>query len=120
MTTIVTQLASALDTAHNLGIVHRDIKPGNVLLSENGQVYLADFGIARLMEQDPVDTLSRTMTGTVLGTPSYMAPEALKGLEVDARGDIYSLGVLTFEMLSGALPYEGSAPESVCDVHPRE
>lgn len=117
VTAIVTQLASALDTAHNLGIVHRDIKPGNVLISETGQVYLADFGIARLMEQDPVDTLSRTMTGTVLGTPSYMAPEALKGLEVDARADIYSLGVLTFEMLSGALPFEGKTAFEVISAH---
>lgn len=117
VTTIVTELASALDAAHDIGIVHRDIKPGNVLISRTGHIYLADFGIARLMEQDPVDTLSRTMTGTVLGTPSYMAPEALKGLEVDARADIYSLGVLTFEMLSGALPFEGKTAFEVISAH---
>ena len=116
-TAIVTQLASALDAAHKLGIIHRDLKPGNVMISDAGQVYLADFGIARLMQQDSADASSRTMTGTVLGTPKYMAPEALQARELDARADIYSLGVLTFEMLSGALPFEGKTAFEVISAH---
>jgi eukaryotic-like serine/threonine-protein kinase len=98
---IVERLARALAHAHDQGVVHRDIKPGNVMLDLGaGVVKLTDFGIAGLAD------MSRTRTGVVLGTPVYMAPEQLAGAGADARSDLYSLGVLLFQLLSGRLPHE--------------
>jgi len=98
---VVQRLARALAHAHALGVVHRDIKPGNVMLDlPAGRVKLTDFGIAGLAD------MSRTRTGVVLGTPYYMAPEQLAGASADARSDLYSLGVLLFQLLSGRLPHE--------------
>lgn len=94
-------VASALDEAHSKGVVHRDLKPGNILFDDNGLPYLADFGIAKLSEA------STTLTGDVIiGTPAYMSPEQGRGGggEVDHRSDIYSLGVILFEMLTNQLP----------------
>jgi serine/threonine protein kinase len=98
---IVERLARALAHAHDLGVVHRDIKPGNVMLDlPANSVKLTDFGIAGLTD------MSRTRTGVVLGTPLYMAPEQLAGAGADARSDLYSLGVLLFQLLTGRLPHE--------------
>jgi serine/threonine-protein kinase len=98
---MVARLARALAHAHALGVVHRDIKPGNVMLDLPARrVKLTDFGLAGL-----ADT-SRTRTGVVLGTPLYMAPEQLAGAAADPRSDLYSLGVLLFQLLSGRLPHE--------------
>jgi serine/threonine protein kinase len=98
---LVERLARALAHAHALGVVHRDIKPGNVMIDlPAGRVKLTDFGVAGLAD------MSRTRTGVVLGTPFYMAPEQLAGATADARSDIYSLGVLLFQLLSGRLPHE--------------
>ncbi|MCX7686312.1 MAG: protein kinase, partial [Acetobacteraceae bacterium] len=98
---VMTQVLEALDYSHKRGVVHRDIKPANVMLGEGGQVKLADFGIAR------IENSSMTQVGTVMGTPSYMAPEQLRGEPVDLRADIWAAGVLLYQLLTGAKPFEG-------------
>ncbi len=110
--TIVPKICEALQYAHEKGVLHRDIKPENILLDANGRVKIADFGIAKLVGEDkPAVTL--TGTGTALGTPHYMAPEQLeKPGDVDHRADIYSLGVVFYEMLTGELPIGRFKPPS--------
>ena len=98
------RLARALHYAHSQGVIHRDIKPANVMLDRvNGSLKLMDCGIARVGDG------SRTRTGLVLGTPSFMSPEQLSGLTVDGRSDLYSLGVLLYQLLSGALPHQSDS-----------
>jgi TPR repeat protein len=110
---ILQGVASALDHAHSRGIVHRDVKPQNVLLDEAGQVYLADFGIAKIVEGSTV----MTRTGMVTGTPEYMAPEQAQAQTIDHRADIYSLGILAYQMLTGRLPYQADTPVAVVMKH---
>jgi serine/threonine protein kinase len=98
------QVCEALTYAHGEGVIHRDIKPANVLIDRRGRVKVADFGLARLADAAQRDSWSTTMTGTVMGTPAYMAPEQQRGLHVDHRADIYSLGVMLYEMLCGEVP----------------
>jgi serine/threonine-protein kinase len=101
---IVERVADALGYAHTMGIVHRDIKPANIMYEpESDTVKVTDFGIARITDS------SRTKTGMVLGTPSYMSPEQLGGKKIDGRSDLFSLGVTLFQMLSGRLPFEGES-----------
>ena len=103
------QITDALDYAHQQGFVHRDIKLENILFRENGDAVLGDFGIARSAE-----SLTRmTMTGAILGTPAYMSPEQVAGSELDSRADLYSLGVVLFELLSGHAPFQGDSVMSV-------
>jgi len=100
---IVSCVSSALDYAHANGIVHRDIKPANIMILNNGEVKVADFGIARVMAS------SKTQTGVVMGTPSYMSPEQIAGKKVDGRSDLFSLGVVLYELLAGERPFNGDS-----------
>lgn len=100
---VITCVALALDYAHASGIVHRDIKPANIMILSNSEVKVADFGIARVMSS------SKTQTGVVLGTPSYMSPEQIAGKKVDGRSDLFSLGVVLYELLAGEKPFQGDS-----------
>ncbi len=107
--TYLDQAASALDYAHAQGVIHRDLKPANFLLAADGRLVLADFGIARIMEETSSGS-GLTSTGMIIGTPEYMAPEMINGEQVDYRADIYELGVVLFQMLSGHVPFRGTTP----------
>ena len=109
-------MALALDYAHRHLVIHRDVKPGNVLITDEGQVKVTDFGIARAVNTDE----SLTQTGAVMGTATYFSPEQAEGLGVDARSDIYSLGVVLYEMVAGRPPFIGDSPVSVASKHVRE
>jgi len=112
---LIQRIAEALDYAHSQGIVHRDIKPNNILIDKNGQPYLTDFGIAKIVEG------SLNLTGSaIIGTPSYMSPEQGQGIPVDNRSDIYSLGVMLYEMVTGRRPFDGDTPMSVLIKHMQE
>jgi tRNA A-37 threonylcarbamoyl transferase component Bud32 len=100
------QLADALDHAHRQGIVHRDVKPNNVLITRDGRPLLTDFGIAKALNE----TQALTRTGTSIGTPEYMAPEQIQGQKVDGRTDIYALGIVLYEMLVGWAPFSATTP----------
>ena len=110
---IATDVAHGLDFAHQKGFVHRDVKPGNVLFRDDGRVVLADFGIAKAMD----GSNSSTVAGTSVGTPDYMSPEQARGEPVDGRSDLYSLGTMLFEMLTGHPPYQASDPFTVALMH---
>lgn len=110
---LVTQLAGALHYAHQQGIIHRDLKPQNILVDASDNPYLMDFGIAKALG----DTSQMTATGTIMGTPSYMAPEQWRSQEVDARTDIYALGIMAYAMLTGELPFTGDTPYSLMYLH---
>jgi eukaryotic-like serine/threonine-protein kinase len=109
------QMARALSFAHGRGLIHRDVKPQNVLLNAEGQAKMTDFGIAR-----SVDVQGVTITGTVLGTSEYIAPEQARGQQVDAQTDVYSLGVVLYELLTGSVPYDGDNFVTVALRHVNE
>ncbi len=102
LVSLMRQLLDALDFAHAKGVVHRDVKPSNLIVGEGGQLKIADFGIAR------VDTSNLTQAGMVIGTPSYMSPEQCRGLEADPRSDLFSAGVVLYELLTGEKPFRGN------------
>ncbi len=114
---IISGVLSALDYSHRNGIVHRDIKPGNVMLTPSGDVKVMDFGIARAISQS---TSTMTQTSAVVGTAQYLSPEQARGETVDSRSDIYSTGCLLFELLTGRPPFVGDSPFSVAYQHVRE
>ena len=114
---ITAEIASALEYSHRAGIVHRDIKPGNVMLTRNGEVKVMDFGIARAASAGTTDM---TQTAQVLGTAQYLSPEQARGEHVDARSDIYSAGCLLYELLTGVPPFQGESAVAVAYQHVRE
>jgi len=112
---IAADIADALAFAHRNGVVHRDVKPGNVLVAPDGTVKVTDFGIARAGNGEGL-----TKTGAVLGTATYFSPEQAQGLALDGRSDVYALGVVLYEMLAGVAPFTGDSPVSVAHKHVRE
>src|SRR6266705_4776765 len=114
---VAVQVAAALMAAHQAGIAHRDIKPENIMLRRDGFVKVVDFGVAKLTEpktgETEAVTLLNTKQGTVIGTAHYMSPEQARGLQIDARTDIWSLGVVLYEMVAGCLPFEGSTTSEI-------
>jgi len=109
---IIQRVATALDYAHTRGVVHRDLKPGNILFDEHNNAYISDFGIAKLTQ-----AATKITNSGILGTPTHMSPEQARGESVDGRSDIYSLGVILFEMLSGKTPYEATTPLGMAFKH---
>lgn len=106
---IIERLAPALDEAHYKGIVHRDLKPGNILFDRSGEAFISDFGIAKMTQSQ-----GATVTGgAIIGTPAYMSPEQAQGEAVDGRSDVYAMGVIIYEMLSGTQPYQATTPMAV-------
>ena len=112
---IISQACRGLEYAHRHGVVHRDVKPGNLLLSDADVVKLADFGIARATDQSSI-----TQVGSVLGTAAYLAPEQARGEEAGPQADIYSLGVVTYQLMTGRLPYEASSLSELALMQQRE
>ncbi len=112
---IAKQVCEGLSEAHRLGVVHRDLKPSNIMIDKDGNVRIMDFGIARSLKEKGI-----TGAGVMIGTPEYMSPEQVEGKEVDQRTDIYSLGVILYEMLTGRVPFEGDTALSIAVKHKTE
>jgi serine/threonine protein kinase/tetratricopeptide (TPR) repeat protein len=112
---IAKQVCEGLEEAHRLGVVHRDLKPGNIMIDKDGDAKIMDFGIARSLSGK-----GSTGAGVLIGTPEYMSPEQVEGKDIDQRSDLYSLGVILYEMVTGRLPFEGDTPLSVAHKHKYE
>jgi basic membrane protein A len=110
---VISQVGDALSYAHGRGLIHRDVKPSNVLIDESGNCLLTDFGLARMVEA----SVNLTSVGTIMGTPAYMSPEQGSGSKIDSRSDIYSLGIILYEMATGRVPYRAETPVAVVFMH---
>src|SRR5579885_120269 len=115
---VASDIAAALGFAHRNGVIHRDVKPGNVLISPTGQVKVADFGIARALGAGAEENL--TQAGSVMGTATYFSPEQAQGHSLDPRSDLYSLGVVLYEMVTGRPPFTGESPVTIAYKHVQE
>jgi len=111
------QLAAALEVAHGRGVVHRDIKPANILKTAEGRLLLTDFGLVKVIAEGQAAQVSLTGAGVPLGTPDYMAPEQVMGGEIDARADLYALGIVLYQMVTGKTPFKGEMPMQVAMQH---
>lgn len=107
------QLAAALDFAHSRGVIHRDIKPANILLTQEGRLLLTDFGLVKIIGDEALAQVRLTGAGAPVGTPDYMSPEQVMGHEVDGRADLYSLGIILFQMLTATTPFQGETPMQI-------
>ncbi|MFI6207336.1 protein kinase [Streptomyces sp. NPDC051041] len=114
---ITADVLAALEISHEMGLVHRDIKPGNVMITKRGVVKVMDFGIARAMQSG---VTSMTQTGMVVGTPQYLSPEQALGRGVDARSDLYSVGIMLFQLVTGRLPFDADSPLAIAYAHVQE
>jgi WD40 repeat protein len=114
-THLLEQICSALNTAHRIGVIHRDLKPANVLLDEDNNAYLADFGIAKNLGNPDLE--NQTQLDAIIGSPQYMSPEQIRSLSIRPQTDIYCLGVMLYEMLTGALPFSGPTPFDFIQQH---
>lgn len=116
---ILSQIASALDYAHKRSIIHRDMKPQNVLFDDGDNAFLTDFGIAKVLDNRAFSSgsLDLTRPGISMGTPLYMSPEQWRSIPVDGRADVYGLGVILFEMLTGRLPFVSETPVGMMHAH---
>ncbi|MDO0913388.1 protein kinase [Streptomyces sp. DT2A-34] len=114
---ITADVLAALEISHEMGLVHRDIKPGNVMMNKRGVVKVMDFGIARAMQSG---VTSMTQTGMVVGTPQYLSPEQALGRAVDARSDLYSVGIMLFQLVTGRLPFDADSPLAIAYAHVQE
>ncbi|MET9171050.1 MULTISPECIES: protein kinase domain-containing protein [Streptomyces] len=114
---VTADVLAALDISHEMGLVHRDIKPGNVMMTKRGVVKVMDFGIARAMQSG---VTSMTQTGMVVGTPQYLSPEQALGRGVDARSDLYSVGIMLFQLVTGRLPFDADSPLAIAYAHVQE
>ncbi|MFE6777729.1 protein kinase [Streptomyces sp. NPDC057702] len=114
---ITADVLAALEVSHEMGLVHRDIKPGNVMMTKRNVVKVMDFGIARAMQSG---VTSMTQTGMVVGTPQYLSPEQALGRGVDARSDLYSVGIMLFELATGRLPFDADSPLAIAYAHVQE
>lgn len=112
---LLTPVARALNYAHQQKVVHRDVKPANILINESGQALISDFGILKLMDAE--ETQGLTGTGKIVGTPAYMSPEQIRGAQIDGRSDIYSLGICYFELITGKRPYVANTPIEISLKH---
>ncbi|MBV8695789.1 MAG: serine/threonine protein kinase [Ktedonobacteraceae bacterium] len=111
------QLAAALDFAHARGVIHRDIKPANILMTPEGRLFLTDFGLVKIVAEGQTAQVRLTGAGAPVGTPDYMSPEQVIGEEVDARADLYSLGVVLYQMVTGTTPFQGETPMQIAAQH---
>ena len=116
-TNYLEQMAAALDFAHEHGVIHRDIKPANIMITTEGRLLLSDFGLVKIISEGQAPQIRLTGAGAPVGTPDYMAPEQVIGEEIDTRADLYSLGVILYQMLTSTTPFQGETPMQIAAQH---